>query len=81
MGMSTTDRARIAAFTRHSRGNTKEATEPARAGLQAKWEREVDPDGTLDPAERATRAARLRRAHMIRLAARSAQVRAKRAGK
>jgi hypothetical protein len=73
--MSNHDRAQIAALTRHSRGDTKQATKAARAGFMAKFERECDPDGTLDPAERAVRAERLLRAHMIRLAAKSAEAR------
>jgi hypothetical protein len=73
--MSNTDRARIAALTRHARGDTAAAIAPARAGFLAKFEREVDPNGTLDPAERELRANRLLRAHMLRLAARSAEVR------
>jgi hypothetical protein len=78
--MSNHDRAQIAALTRHARGNTREAVAPARAGFLAKFERDVDPDGTMDPAERAVRAERLLKAHMIRLAARSAEARrAKRA--
>ena len=47
----------------------------AHKGFQARFERLVDPDLVLDPAERATRAARLRRSHMLMLAQRSAQVR------
>jgi hypothetical protein len=40
-----------------------------------RYEREVDPDGTLDPRERARRAEYAMRAHMSRLALRSVQVR------
>ncbi len=79
MPMSKHDAARIAALTRHSRGNTIEATKPARAGFVARFELEVDPDGTLPPEERATRAERAMRAHMLRLAAKSAEGRGKRA--
>jgi hypothetical protein len=50
-------------------------TAGARAALDAKFEREVDPDGTLDPSERARRAAHARKAHMHRLALKSAQAR------
>jgi hypothetical protein len=52
------------------------ATAPARNGFRARFERLVDPDGTLPPDERERRADRLLRAHMIDLAARK---RAKRA--
>jgi hypothetical protein len=77
--MSTTDRARIAALTRHGLHDPKEATKPALAGFHAKFERQADPQGVLAPDERARRAARLMQAHMLRLAARSAEVRRNRA--
>ena len=76
--MSTTDRAQIAALTRHAFSDTKDATKAAHAGFRAKFEREVDPEGELAPDERARRADRLMRAHMLRLSAKSAEARAKR---
>lgn len=63
-------RARIAAHT--SWANTadrKARTAPGRAASMARFEKEVDPDGVLSPAERALRA------HMARLALKSAKVR------
>jgi hypothetical protein len=45
--------------------------------MLAKFEREVDPENILDPAERARRAEYKRRAHMQRLALKSAQARRK----
>ena len=71
--------ARIAALTRHSRGDTIAATQPARAGFLARFLREVDPDGVLAPVERERRAQRALRAHMLRLAAKSAEARRSRA--
>lgn len=53
-------------------------TRPARAAFLARFEREVDPDGTLSPAERARRAEHAKRAYMLRLARRSAAVRRRR---
>jgi hypothetical protein len=44
-----------------------------------RYEREVDPDGTLEPAERARRAEQAMKAHMARIALKSAQARRKRA--
>jgi hypothetical protein len=44
----------------------------------SRFEREVDPDGTLPPAERAKRAESARKAHFARMALLSAQARAKR---
>ena len=68
--------ARIASAERWARTRDRiAATEPARRGLRAKFEREADPDGTLDPAERARRADALLTAHMLRLARTSAKAR------
>jgi hypothetical protein len=50
-------------------------TEPARRALLDRFEREVDPDGVLSPAERARRAGHARKAYFTRLALRSAQAR------
>lgn len=61
--------ARIAASERWAREPDRTAaTAPARAGLLARFEREVDPDGTLSPHERAKRADSARRAFYTRLA-------------
>lgn len=51
------------------------ATAPARAAFLDRFEREVDPDGTLAPDERTRRAAHARKAYFTRLAMRSAQAR------
>ena len=60
--------AQIAAAERWGRTPDRTAaTAPARAGLRAKFEREVDPDGTLDPAELGRRVDQLVRAHMLRM--------------
>jgi hypothetical protein len=45
-----------------------------------KFERQVDPEGILPPAERAVRAEHARKAHFKRLALKSAQVRRRRGG-
>ncbi|MCR6494234.1 hypothetical protein [Cellulomonas sp. P24] len=50
-------------------------TAPARAALMARFEREVDPDGTLPPTERARRAEHKRKAYFGRLALKSAKAR------
>jgi hypothetical protein len=55
------------------------ATEPARQALQRKFEREVDPEGKLPPAELAIRANHARRAYYARLALKSAKARRKKA--
>lgn len=69
--------ARIASLTRWSKvADTKAAVAPARKGFMARFDREVDPNGELSPAERAVRADRAMRAHMSRLALASAKRRA-----
>ncbi len=50
-------------------------TAPARRALMARFERQVDPDGTLPPAERAIRAEHARKAYFARLALKSARAR------
>ena len=71
--------ARIAAAERWARtADRSAATEPARQGLRARFEREADPDGTLDPAERARRTDAVMTAHMLRLARASAATRRRR---
>lgn len=60
--------AQIAAAERWGRTPDRSAaTAPARAGLRAKYAREVDPNGTLDPAEVERRVDSLMRAHMLRM--------------
>lgn len=54
------------------------ATEPARAGLQARFERQVDPNGVLDPAERAKRAESARKAFYADLTRKSIAARRRR---
>jgi hypothetical protein len=46
------------------------ATSPAREAIRTRYERRVDPDGTMHPDERARRADALLRADMIALARR-----------
>lgn len=72
--------AQIAANARWSREDGHANAARARAGLRAKFEREVDPDGTLDEAERMRRADCAERAHMQRMALKSARARRERAG-
>ncbi|WP_410669148.1 hypothetical protein [Amycolatopsis sp. cmx-4-68] len=47
-------------------------TAPARKASLERFEREVDPDGTLPPEERARRATHKRKAYFLGLAAKSA---------
>ena len=70
---------RLGAYTLHSRYDSAELVRPAREASWAKFEREVDPEGLLDPTERARRADMARKAYFTRLALKSAQARAKKA--
>ena len=63
---------RIGGLTAWSRNDAETMVGPAHRGFQARFERLVDPDGRLDPAERVARADRARRAHMLTLATKSA---------
>ena len=67
--------SRINCLRRHALNDPREATAAARAAFADRWERQVDPDYQLAPDERARRAERLKRAHFLELALRSAQVR------
>lgn len=66
---------RVAAHERWSREPDRAAaTAPARAGFLARFERQVDPEGVLDPKVRAERAESAMKAHMARLAMRRRSV-------
>ncbi len=71
-------RARIAAHESWARTEDRTArTANARAASLDRFEKQVDPEGTLPPAERALRAEHARRAHFYRMALKSAQARRK----
>jgi hypothetical protein len=74
-------RSRIGGYSSWARTEDRSArTAPARAASPAsldRWEREVDPDCVLDPADRAQRAESARRAYFTRLALRSSRSRSK----
>lgn len=69
---------RIGAHRLHASHDSTELTAPARQAFLARFEREVDPDGTLTTAERHRRAHHARKAYFAALALRSARVRAAR---
>jgi hypothetical protein len=71
-------RAQIAANTRWAHEDPAFNAARGQAGLTARFEREVDPDGVLSPAERARRVEHARKAHFARMALASAKVRAAR---
>jgi hypothetical protein len=67
---------RIAAEISWSRTVDRSArTRPAREKFLQRFEREVDPDGTLPPDERRRRAEHAKRAYMLRLAKRAVATR------
>ncbi len=72
-------RSRIGALTAHARGSTN--TGPARAAFLSRFELQVDPDGVLEPAERARRAEFARKAYFTSLALRASMKRRKAASR
>jgi hypothetical protein len=72
-------RARMAVYVSWAQTNDRSArTAPARRAALGRFERQVDPNGALKPAERTRRAEQAMRAHMARLAVRSALARRRR---
>lgn len=72
-------RGQIAAHESWARTPDRSArTANARRAMLDKFEREVDPDQSLTPVERAKRAENARKAHFQRLALKSAQARRRR---
>jgi hypothetical protein len=73
--------ARIAAAERWGRtADRTAATASARAGLRAKFAREVDPNNQLDTAELDRRVDSLYRAHMLRMSRAAKAARLAKAG-
>jgi hypothetical protein len=70
-------RGRIGSFSLHSQGLTN--TGPARAAFLSRFEKEVDPAGTLPLPERLRRAEYARKAYFSKLALKSALARRRRA--
>jgi hypothetical protein len=73
-------RARLAAHARWSREDPTTNALRGQRGLIARFEREVDPDGTLLPVERARRAESARKAHFTRLQLASSRARSRKVG-
>jgi hypothetical protein len=70
-------RARIGAYRLHATHDSRETTAKARETFLTRFEREVDPDGTLPEGERQRRAECARKAYFAGLALKSAKARAK----
>src|ERR671933_3098181 len=60
-------RARIAAYALHAQQDPRETTAKGRAAFLARFDRQVDPEGLLEPEERRRRAEQARRAYFARL--------------
>ena len=68
MTSSATERGRLGAHVSWAKTSDRPArTLPARRAFLARFEREVDPQGELSPAERAARAENALKAHMARM--------------
>lgn len=65
MTMNHQVRGRMGAHAVHARGKTN--TVPARAALEEKFRREVDPDGVLDPDELDERVAHAKSLYYARI--------------
>jgi hypothetical protein len=61
-------RARLAAYAMHAQHDSRRTSANGRAAFLARFDREVDPNGRLDPEERRRRAEQARRAYFARLA-------------
>ena len=70
--------SRIAAYSLHSKYDSRELTAPARDKFMARFENEVDPDRVLPQAERKRRAEHAKKAYFTRLAYKSAKARKRR---
>jgi hypothetical protein len=68
-------RARLAAYAMHARHDARRTSANGRAAFLARFERQVDPDGRLDPEERRRRAEQARRAYFARLSLAAAKAR------
>lgn len=68
-------RARLAAYARWAKEDPAANAARGQAGLLARFEREVDPNSELPEAERLRRAECARKAHMQRIAIKSADKR------
>lgn len=72
-------RARLGAHSLFAKHDAREVTAPARQAFLDRFEKEVDPTGTLPPDERARRAAHARSLYFSRLGKKSARSRARKA--
>lgn len=69
---------RLGGLAKAARNDAREGTRAAREGFLARFEREVDPDGVLEPEERLRRATAAKKLHMARLLMKQRRFRAAR---
>lgn len=73
-------RGKLAAHVMWSKVPDRSArTAPGRAAFDARFEKQVDPGGVMDPETRRKAAESAKKAHFARMAFRSAQVRSRKA--
>jgi len=73
-------RARLAAHHLHATRDSREVTRPARQAFLSRFDREVDPDGLLTPAERTRRATQARKAYFTGRSLKASKARSNRKG-
>ena len=71
-------RARIGGLALSAKRDSRAYTAAARARFLSKFDEQVDPDGTLPPAERQRRAEAAKKLYFSRMALQSAKVRQRR---
>lgn len=59
--------ARLGAFSMHARNDSRVTSAPGRKAFLESFEKKVDPEGKLSPAERTRRAEAARSAHFARM--------------
>jgi hypothetical protein len=71
---------RLEAYSQHARHDPVETTAAARAAFLDRFEREVDPEGKLDPKERARRAEYAKKHYFTKLSEKARAARRKKMG-
>lgn len=69
--------ARMGGYAQKAKHDPRETTRAARSGFNAKFLREVDPDGVLPEPERVRRAEAAKQLHMLGLSRKAAEKRKK----
>lgn len=72
--MTPQQRSKLGGLAYHARHGSQGLALAGQKGLMARFEREVDPDGSLAPEERQRRALAARRAHFTRIGIKGGKV-------